>query len=157
MDRRLFIKGAVASAGSFTFGPGLFDGGRARAQGMQAEGSAQSARPNILVIKVDELRFPSVFPSGIAGVDDFLKQFMPNVYQLWQNGVKFTGHYSAACACTPARGTIITGLYLAAELARPDCHRSSRCARFPAALAEPGLPDLRQTVAPGRLSDALHR
>ena len=111
MDRRLFIKGAAASAGSFTFGPSLFDGGRARAQSVQTDGSVHGARPNILVIKVDELRFPSVFPPGINGVDDFLKQFMPNVYQLWQNGVKFTSHYTAACACTPARGTIITGLY----------------------------------------------
>ena len=91
--------------------PGLFDGGRAHAQSVQADGSVHGARPNILVIKVDELRFPSVFPPGINGVDDFLKRFMPNVYQLWQNGVKFAGHYAAACACTPARGTIITGLY----------------------------------------------
>ena len=47
--------------------------------------------------------------STVAG--DFLQRFMPNLYQLWQNGVKFAGHYTAACACTPARGTIITGLY----------------------------------------------
>ena len=97
--------------GSFTFGPGLFDGGRASAQSLQADGSVQGARPNILVIKVDQLRFPSVFPPGINSVDDFLKQFMPNLYQLWRNGVKFASHYTAACACTPARGTIITGLY----------------------------------------------
>ncbi len=109
---RTFVKGAAAAAsGSFTFGPGLFDGGRASAQSVQADGSVQGARPNILVIKVDQLRFPSVFPPGINSVGDFLKQFMPNLYQLWQNGVKFAGHYTAACACTPARGTIITGLY----------------------------------------------
>ena len=41
MDRRLFIKGAAASAGSFTFGPGLFDGGRARAQAPTARFMAQ--------------------------------------------------------------------------------------------------------------------
>src|SRR3954468_4669555 len=112
MDRRTFVKGAAAAAasgGSFTFGPGLFDGGRASAQSNQAEGSVQDARPNILVIKVDELRFPTVFPSGINSVEDFLKAFMPNLYQLCQNGVKFTSHYAAANACTPARGTIITG------------------------------------------------
>ena len=112
MDRRDFVKGAAAaSAGSFAFGPGLFDGGRARAQSVQADGSVQGARPNILVIKVDELRFPTVFPSGINSAEAFLKAFMPNLYQLWQNGVKFASHYTAANACTPARGTIITGLY----------------------------------------------
>ena len=114
MDRRSFVKAAAAaaaSAGSFTFGPGLFDGGRASAQSIQADGSVPGARPNILVIKVDQLRFPKVFPPGISSADDFLKTYMPNLYQLWQNGVKFAGHYTAASACTPARGTIITGLY----------------------------------------------
>lgn len=112
MDRRTFVKGAAAaSAGSFAFGPGLFDSGRASAKGVQADGSVQGARPNILVIKVDQLRFPSVFPPGIDSPDEFLKQVMPNLHQLWQHGVKFASHYTAACACTPARGTIITGLY----------------------------------------------
>ncbi len=112
MDRRSFVKGAAAaSAASFAFGPGVFDGGRARAQDLQGIAAAQGTRPNILVIKVDQLRFPTVFPAGINSVDQFLQQFMPNLYQLWQNGVKFAGHYTAACACTPSRGTIITGLY----------------------------------------------
>jgi arylsulfatase A-like enzyme len=114
MDRRTFVKGAAAaaaSAGGFVFGPGLFDGGRARAQGAQAGGPVPGARPNILVIKVDELRFPSVFPPGVNSAGEFLQKFMPNLYQLWRNGVKFAGHHTAACACTPARGTIISGLY----------------------------------------------
>ena len=34
-----FVKGAAAAAsGGFTFGPGLFEGGRARAQSLQAGG-----------------------------------------------------------------------------------------------------------------------
>ncbi len=112
MDRRTFVKGAAAaSAGSFVFGSGLFDGGRAKAQSVQTDSSVQGAKPNILVIKVDELRFPTVFPPGINSADDFLRQFMPNLYQLWRNGVKFANHYTAASACTPARGTIISGLY----------------------------------------------
>ena len=36
---------------------------------------------------------------------------MPNVHSLWQRGVKFGRHYTAASACTPARGVLITGLY----------------------------------------------
>ncbi|MBV9654808.1 MAG: sulfatase-like hydrolase/transferase [Acetobacteraceae bacterium] len=110
MDRRTFVKSALAAAseGGFTFGPGLFDGGRVRAQ---ADGSVPGGRPNILVIKVDQLRFPSVFPPGINSVDAFLAAVMPNLYQLWRSGVKFAGHYTASNACTPARGTIITGLY----------------------------------------------
>lgn len=112
MDRRSFVKGAAAaSTASFAIGSGVFDGGRASAQRLPADAAVQGARPNILVIKVDQLRFPTVFPSGIGSADQFLRQFMPNLHQLWNSGVKFASHYAAACACTPSRGTMITGLY----------------------------------------------
>ena len=140
-----WLADAAASAGSFTFGPGLFDGGRASAQSLQVDGSVQSARPNILVIKVDQLRFPKVFPPGINNAGDFLKQFMPNLYQLWQHGVKFAGHYTAASACTPARGTIIIGL-ASAELARqPSPPRPA--SRLGTALAEPRVPHTASSCA----------
>jgi arylsulfatase A-like enzyme len=74
-------------------------------------GPAPGSRPNILFILVDELRFPSVFPTGVNNVGEFLRRFMPNVHSLWQRGVKFGGHYTAASACTPSRGVLITGLY----------------------------------------------
>jgi arylsulfatase A-like enzyme len=77
--------------------------------------SGDIPKPNILFIKVDELRFPSMFPAGIsrgkAAVPEFLAKYMPNTYALWQRGVKFANHYTAATACTPARGVLITGLY----------------------------------------------
>lgn len=112
MERRTFVKGAaVASAGSFALGAGLFDSERASAQASQTDSSGHGNRPNILVIKVDQLRFPTVFPKGISGPGEFLQRFMPNLHRIWKNGVKFASHYTAACACTPARGTIISGLY----------------------------------------------
>lgn len=70
-----------------------------------------SSKPNILFILVDELRFPSVFPKGIKDANAFIKKFMPNLYTLWEKGVKFSNYHTAASACTPARGTLITGLY----------------------------------------------
>jgi len=40
------------------------------------------------------------------------RKLMPNFYrQIWTKGVKFYNYYTAANACTPARGTIISGLY----------------------------------------------
>lgn len=69
------------------------------------------AKPNILFILVDEMRFPSFFPKGIENADQFLRKYMPNVHSLWKKGVKFSNYHTAASACTPARGTIITGLY----------------------------------------------
>jgi arylsulfatase A-like enzyme len=99
IDRRQFI---TTTGGAFA-GARLL-GTRARA--------AAGTPPNILVIVVDELRYPRVFPQGISDAGGFLSQFMPNTYSLvWQKGVKFAGHYTAACACTPARGTLVTGLY----------------------------------------------
>jgi len=70
-----------------------------------------SSRPNILFILVDELRFPSVFPPGVNDAGEFLHRFMPHVHSLWRRGVKFGRHYTAASACTPSRGVLITGLY----------------------------------------------
>jgi uncharacterized sulfatase len=68
-------------------------------------------KPNILFVLVDEMRFPSVFPAGVHDAAGFLEAYMPNVHRLWQAGVKFSNYYTAATACTPARGTLITGLY----------------------------------------------
>jgi arylsulfatase A-like enzyme len=67
--------------------------------------------PNILFILVDELRYPTVFPGDIESPGKFLSRFMPNVHKLWERGVKFGNHHTAANACTPSRGVIITGLY----------------------------------------------
>lgn len=67
--------------------------------------------PNILVIQVDEMRYPMHFPKGIANADKFLAANMPNLHKLWQKGVKFSRFYTAASDCTPARATSITGLY----------------------------------------------
>jgi len=100
MDRRDFIK--KTSAGTL----GLALSGPLGANAHRAE-----TGPNILFVVVDEMRFPSVFPAGVKDAGQFLKRFMPNTYRLWQNGVKFAKHFTAASACTPSRGVLITGLY----------------------------------------------
>jgi uncharacterized sulfatase len=73
--------------------------------------SSGSGKPNILLILVDEMRFPKVFPAGIADADQFIETFMPNTYGLWKRGVKFSAHHSAANDCSPSRGVLATGLY----------------------------------------------
>ena len=69
--------------------------------------------PNIVLITVDQLRYPMHYESlGYANADDFLKEFMPNLWtHLWSPGVKFSNYYTAASDCTAARATIHTGLY----------------------------------------------
>jgi uncharacterized sulfatase len=100
MDRRDFLK--KASAGGL---------GLALSQPLSTVTKAADARPNILFIMVDQLRYPSVFPTGVTNVNQFLKQFMPHTHKLWKKGVKFTKHFGASSACTPSRGVIVTGLY----------------------------------------------
>ncbi|HEY1491387.1 MAG TPA: sulfatase-like hydrolase/transferase, partial [Steroidobacteraceae bacterium] len=102
MDRRTFLKNATATGGALA-AAGLL-GNQSKAQA--------GPPPNILFILVDELRFWRVFPKGINNVGEFLQAFMPNTYQsLWAPGVKFAGQYTAGTACSPARGTLVTGLY----------------------------------------------
>lgn len=108
LDRRRFLKSmGVAAVGGVLADLGLFDdmaAGTTRSAGSHA-------RPNIIVLLVDELRFPSVFPAGVGTAEEFLQKFMPNVYELWKHGVKFANHHTAGNACSPSRATMVTGLY----------------------------------------------
>lgn len=79
--------------------------------GTHAAAEVQGPRSNILFLLVDELRFPSQFPEGVDDAAGFLRTFMPNLYKLWDKGVKFRNYKTAAIACSPARSTLVTGLY----------------------------------------------
>jgi arylsulfatase A-like enzyme len=72
---------------------------RAGAEPTMAVPGARGQQPNILIIVVDQMRYPRVFPSGINDVGTFLSRIMPNVHTLWKDGVKFTNHFTAAVAC----------------------------------------------------------
>jgi arylsulfatase A-like enzyme len=62
-------------------------------------------RPNILVVMVDQMRYPQWFEE--AGNLDAL----PNIKRIADNSVNFSRHYVGAAACTPSRGCMLTGLY----------------------------------------------
>lgn len=106
MDRRHFLKTAAAGGALAATGP------LGQPRNAYPKGHSQ---PNILFIIVDEMRYPTVFPSvppGISTVDEFLAAYMPNTYELlWEQGVKFANHHTASSACSPARGAFVTGLY----------------------------------------------
>jgi len=72
-----------------------------------------ATKPNIILITVDQLRFPMHFQSlGMNSADEFVAKYMPNLYNfLWKDGVKFSNYYTAASDCTASRATIHTGLY----------------------------------------------
>jgi arylsulfatase A-like enzyme len=64
------------------------------------------AHPNILVIVVDQLRFPQWFSPSPAGL-----VLPPNLQRLREDSVSFARHYTASNDCTPSRAALLTGLY----------------------------------------------
>lgn len=69
-------------------------------------------QPNIIMIMVDQMRFPVHLPPGIPDADGFIQKYMPNLFKfIWSKGVRFANHYIAASDCTAGRATIYTGLY----------------------------------------------
>ncbi len=101
-SRRSVVKAAVAGAAG-----GLI-GGSAAAQDAATPVPAgdENPRPNILVVLVDEMRDWQWFPD-----QEILNESFPNLARLQENAVRFRRHYTAANMCTPARGSLVTGLY----------------------------------------------
>ena len=109
-DRRTFI-GRGVRAGGALLGTG------AALEGLATSATARVARhvtppgarrkaPNILVIMVDQMRYPRWF--GGAGPQ---VNFAPNLARLRRDAVSFARHYTASNDCSPARSTLLTGLH----------------------------------------------
>jgi arylsulfatase A-like enzyme len=113
VDRRTAIKRGLI-AGGLLAGAGAIGAAAADTGGdsssppsiAPATRTARSAKPNILVIVVDQLRFPTWFSPMADGT-----ALPPNLRRLREGAVSFGGHYTAANDCTPARSTLLTGLY----------------------------------------------
>lgn len=94
----------VAAAASVL---GALEGTATAAAGSRRIASRPRRRPpNVLVIMVDEMRAPAWFPDGRA-----LARLLPNISALERGAVSFQRHFTASNDCTPARGTLVTGLY----------------------------------------------
>jgi arylsulfatase A-like enzyme len=110
MDRREFLKDAGLAAGGLAASSML-----PNAENVQAKAEGQlaptlwkdaSGRPNILVIIVDQLRFPQgLFNQAL------MDAAAPNLAQLRSESVSFENQFIAAAACSPSRSTMLTGLY----------------------------------------------
>jgi arylsulfatase A-like enzyme len=125
VDRRTFLKGGLV-AGGVLAGAGaaiaaVSDSSKAPpkppkttssaakpapAQPTPVAGGARAQRPNILVILVDQLRYPQWFSPLPGGVG-----LPPNLARLREGAVSFGHHYTASNDCTPARSALLTGLY----------------------------------------------
>ncbi len=116
VDRRTFVKGSLAAGGLIAagglgidrFADASEDSGQnaARSAAASVPPPPTPAQPNILVILVDQLRYPAWFSPTADGTG-----LPPNLRRLRQGAVSFAGHYTASNDCTPARATLLTGLY----------------------------------------------
>lgn len=66
-------------------------------------------RPNILVLMVDQERFPSVYESN--ELKEWRKKNLVTQNSLQKHGMEFLNHYAGSTACSPSRATIYTGQY----------------------------------------------
>jgi arylsulfatase A-like enzyme len=118
VDRRTFVKTGLVAGGAL-LGAGLgiraaADGGSDSPSRLTAAATPQPVtttaaphgRPNILVIVVDQLRFPQWFGAEPLGV-----ALPPHIRHLRRGAVSFERHYTASNDCSPARSTLLTGLY----------------------------------------------
>src|ERR1700751_3473663 len=109
ITRRTFVRGGLVAGGALV---GTAIGLRATEAGDNESAKAtrsngsRSRQPNILVIVVDQLRFPQWFGASALGVS-----YAPNLAALSEGAVNFEHHYTASNDCTPARSTLLTGLY----------------------------------------------
>jgi len=117
VDRRTFLKGGLL-AGGLVAGAGLAI--RAVADTTTPDMAAKPSpaptrpvvrasaerRPNILVIVVDQLRFPQWFSPAPVGLG-----LPPNLERLREGAVSFARHYTVSNDCSPSRSALLTGLY----------------------------------------------
>src|ERR1700691_2890314 len=131
IDRRTFLKGGLLAGGLLATGgaaiaelaksgadsastrrrPAAHPARQRAAQTTTREELTRPVRraasgPNILVIVVDQLRTPQWFTAAPE-----MARLLPNISRLRREGVSFERHYTASNDCTPARSTLLTGLY----------------------------------------------
>ncbi|HEX3511552.1 MAG TPA: sulfatase-like hydrolase/transferase [Solirubrobacteraceae bacterium] len=118
LTRRRFLKGGLLAAGAIAGGDAII---RATAgasdqaaptppsEPIAAHGAVPGPTtrpPNILVILVDQMRYPQwLTPTA------FLGGLPPNVARLRRGSVSFAHHYTVSNDCTPSRSALLTGLY----------------------------------------------
>jgi len=73
--------------------------------GAAAAALAASARPNILFVMVDEMRWDAM------GCEKHPVVRTPNLDQLAREGVRFASSYTVSPVCSPARACVFTGRY----------------------------------------------
>src|SRR6187455_3292360 len=70
-----------------------------------AEATRSDRKPNVILIVSDDQGYPDLGCMGLKKIET------PNLDRLASEGVRATSFYVTWCACTPSRGSILTGRY----------------------------------------------
>ena len=104
-SRRNFLKTSMLTAAAASL-----INSRADAQpGIIPGGTTLNQPPNILILMVDEMRYPTIYES--PQLRNFRRQYLVTQEALRANGVEFHRHYTASTACAPSRASFYTGHY----------------------------------------------
>lgn len=105
------VRPEAVAAGAIPPG-GMFPATAGAGGGESQDSQTQNPPPqyNILMIMVDQWRNPKWVPADGQGATD-LASATPNVTWLQNRSFVFPDFFTAATACTPARATLLTGLY----------------------------------------------
>jgi arylsulfatase A-like enzyme len=114
LDRRTLLRRGLLAGGLLAGGLGIGELADAMSDPKSGSGAgvARTAppsagrAPNILVILVDQLRFPQWLGASAAGAS-----LPANLRRLSREAVSFGRHYTASNDCSPARAALLTGLY----------------------------------------------
>jgi arylsulfatase A-like enzyme len=103
---RIDRRGFLAQVGKMAGGAALGTVAPQLLKSQSASGQTGGSPPNILIILVDQWRSPIWFPNP-----EILAPLLPATSALFTQSVNFTNYFPAATACSPSRGTLVTGLY----------------------------------------------
>jgi arylsulfatase A-like enzyme len=106
IDRRSFLKASAAAGLAASAATPASAQAKAHAKKHKKKSPHASEKPNILVIMVDQLRYPAWFPDQVQ-----IDSWLPNLARLRRQATVFDNHYTASDMCVAARGTMLTGLY----------------------------------------------
>ncbi len=107
----------------------------APAQGQRRESDSRGARPNIVFILIDDLRWDEL---GIAG-HPFIKT--PNIDRIGKEGAMFRNAFMTTPLCSPSRASFLTGQYAHTHGITDNVDRSAashKLATFPWLLHQSG-------------------
>jgi len=90
-----------------------------------APGAREGARPNVVVILVDDLRWDDIAVAGHPFVET------PNIDRLAREGARFLNAFAATPLCSPSRASILTGQHIHNNGIIDNTSRDSASHRLP--------------------------